>query len=115
VIEAPALGVPVVDVGARQRGRESGPGVVHCGPQRPQVREAIARALSPHVRLLAAAGAGAGPPAAGAIAEQVVATARRGQRTKAFGDVPFTEVPPPDVPPADVPATDRYQEVGRER
>lgn len=53
VIEAPAAGVPSVDVGARQDGRLATPGVVRCELEPDAVSDAIARALSPEVRAAA--------------------------------------------------------------
>ena len=42
IIEAATFGVPVVDVGDRQKGRERGPNVVHSPAQAERLREAIA-------------------------------------------------------------------------
>jgi UDP-hydrolysing UDP-N-acetyl-D-glucosamine 2-epimerase len=50
LIEAPVFGVPVVNVGTRQRDRYRGDNVIDVPPEREAVREAIARALSPGFR-----------------------------------------------------------------
>lgn len=47
IIEAPALGVPSVDIGERQRGRVAGASVIRCRATRGSVRRAAERALSP--------------------------------------------------------------------
>jgi len=50
IIEAPYLGVPVVNVGRRQMGRERGDNVIDVAPRAEEVRDAIARALAPEFR-----------------------------------------------------------------
>lgn len=50
VIEAPALRVPSVNVGDRQKGRLRPPGVIDCPTEAPAVAEAIARATAPALR-----------------------------------------------------------------
>ena len=45
LIECAALGCPVVNVGARQAGREYGPNVIHVGEVAEAIRTAIARAM----------------------------------------------------------------------
>lgn len=47
IIEAPACGVPTVDIGARQGGRLAAGSVIHCGVTPGAIAEAIALALSP--------------------------------------------------------------------
>lgn len=54
LIEAPAMGTPTVDIGARQRGRPRAPSVLHCEADAPAIRAAVAQALSPAHRALAA-------------------------------------------------------------
>jgi UDP-hydrolysing UDP-N-acetyl-D-glucosamine 2-epimerase len=46
IIEAPAVGVPVVDVGDRQRGRERSPLVRNVPPSTPEIVNALSRALA---------------------------------------------------------------------
>ncbi|USU14104.1 UDP-N-acetylglucosamine 2-epimerase (plasmid) [Sphingomonadaceae bacterium OTU29THOMA1] len=46
IIEAPSVGVPTVDIGARQRGRMAAASVIHCAPDRASIAAALTRALS---------------------------------------------------------------------
>lgn len=50
IIEAPSFGVPVVNVGERQRGRLMAANVVSCEALRPAIAAALARALDPTFR-----------------------------------------------------------------
>jgi len=50
IIEAPALGTPTVNVGARQRGRLRGPSVLDAGPDPAAIAAAVATALAPAFR-----------------------------------------------------------------
>ncbi len=54
IVEVPSLGVCTVDVGARQRGRLAGPSVIHCGDMAQDISNAIAVAISPAMRDMAA-------------------------------------------------------------
>lgn len=47
VLEAPIMGVPSVLVGDRQAGRPMSPSIIHAGPDRQSITNAIARALEP--------------------------------------------------------------------
>lgn len=47
IIEAPAFGIPTVNIGARQHGRLAADSVLHCAPDLESIRRAIATALSP--------------------------------------------------------------------
>ena len=49
-MEAASLGVPVVDVGARQRGRERARNVLWAPGERAAIAAAVARAASPEFR-----------------------------------------------------------------
>ena len=46
VIEAPALGVPTVNIGARQSGRLMADSVISCGPTKDEITQALSTALS---------------------------------------------------------------------
>lgn len=46
IIEAPAFGVPTVNIGSRQLGRLAAASVLHCAPAAESIRQAIGRALS---------------------------------------------------------------------
>lgn len=50
IVEVPSAGIPTVDIGIRQQGRAAAESVVHCAPDEPSIRAAIARALSPEFR-----------------------------------------------------------------
>lgn len=50
VIEAPALGVPAVDIGTRQAGRIKPASVLTCGETTAEILKAIATAMSPEFR-----------------------------------------------------------------
>jgi UDP-N-acetylglucosamine 2-epimerase (non-hydrolysing)/GDP/UDP-N,N'-diacetylbacillosamine 2-epimerase (hydrolysing) len=70
IIEAPSLGLPVVDVGPRQAGRERAESVVSVPHERAAIEAAIARALDdPAVR--AAAEAASNPYDRGHAGERV--------------------------------------------
>lgn len=47
IIEAPAFGVPTVNIGARQLGRLAADSVLHCQPTRGAIEQALAKALAP--------------------------------------------------------------------
>lgn len=47
IIEAASFGLPVVDIGDRQKGRERGPNVLHCERDRSAILDAIQSATSP--------------------------------------------------------------------
>lgn len=54
LLEAPAVGVPTVDIGPRQQGRLRAPSVVHCGESTAEIRQALETALSADHRAIAA-------------------------------------------------------------
>ncbi len=54
LIEAPAFGLPTVNIGDRQKGRLSAPSVLHCPAETPAILAALDRALSPAHRALSA-------------------------------------------------------------
>jgi UDP-N-acetylglucosamine 2-epimerase (non-hydrolysing) len=88
IIEAATVHVPAVDVGARQRGRLRGANVLHADEGRAAVSAAVARALTPEHRALAAATAnpyGAGDAAARVL--DIVRGAPGTPRTKPFVDL----------------------------
>lgn len=91
LIEAPAFGVPTVNLGDRQKGRLAGASVIQCAEDKAAVVAAIRRALDPAFRALAQA---AEPPygrgGASARIKDVLKTAPLGQAMKSFHDI---EVP----------------------
>lgn len=54
LLETPYVGVPTVNIGARQRGRLRGPAVVDCEDTTEAILTAIAKARSPELRAIAA-------------------------------------------------------------
>lgn len=46
LIEAPSFGIPTIDIGDRQKGRERAESVIHCRPQAAEINRAIKEALS---------------------------------------------------------------------
>jgi UDP-hydrolysing UDP-N-acetyl-D-glucosamine 2-epimerase len=53
LLEAPAMGVPTLDIGARQQGRLRAPSVIHCDYTLAAIRSGLADALTPEHRNLA--------------------------------------------------------------
>lgn len=45
IIEAPSFQVPTVDIGDRQRGRTAAESVIHCRPDKTEIRKAMERAV----------------------------------------------------------------------
>lgn len=56
IIEVPAVGTPVINIGIRQQGRLHGPGVIDCGDDCESIAEAIEKALSREFREVARKG-----------------------------------------------------------
>lgn len=54
LLEAPAMGVPTVNIGDRQRGRLAAPSVIQCADDQEAIRAAIEHTLTPAFRALAA-------------------------------------------------------------
>lgn len=54
LLEAPAVGVPTVDIGPRQQGRLRAPSVVHCGESMTEILQALNTALSADHRAIVA-------------------------------------------------------------
>lgn len=54
LLEAPAIGVPTVDIGPRQQGRLRAPSVLHCGESTEEIRVALAQAVSSEHRAISA-------------------------------------------------------------
>lgn len=52
--ETPSLGVPTLDIGNRQKGRERGPGVFHCEGDTDSIIEGLKLVTSPRAREIAA-------------------------------------------------------------
>ena len=54
LLEAPAVGIPTVDIGERQSGRLRAPSVIHCSAAEDDIRAAVAFALTDEHRKVAA-------------------------------------------------------------
>lgn len=54
LVEVPSAGVPTLDIGSRQKGRECGPSVWHCAPDSESVFNGILHILTPQFQALAA-------------------------------------------------------------
>ncbi|MFN3352536.1 MAG: UDP-N-acetylglucosamine 2-epimerase [Brevundimonas sp.] len=91
VIEAPALGVPAVNVGDRQKGRLRPPGVIDCAVSADAVADALAKALDPTFR----AGLSPDPLADGRAADRIAAVLAQADfqalRRKPFVDQALTD------------------------
>jgi len=92
IIEAPALGVPTVNLGDRQRGRLRAASIIDCGETRIEIAAAIAKALDP--RFLGAFDRNATPygrPGAAKRIRDVLRDVRLdGILMKRFHDLPTT-------------------------
>ena len=89
IIEAPAFGVPTVNIGARQTGRLAAESVLNCSPDVQSICQAISRALS--VDFKASCHGVANPYGGGNAAQQVVRLLEEthGPFHKHFHDVEF--------------------------
>jgi GDP/UDP-N,N'-diacetylbacillosamine 2-epimerase (hydrolysing) len=54
IIEAPTLGVGIVNIGDRQKGRIQADSVINCAPERGKISHALARAITPEYQKTAA-------------------------------------------------------------
>lgn len=54
ILEVPSAGIPTVNIGIRQAGRDRAASVIDCGDSADEIRSAIARAISPGFRAEAA-------------------------------------------------------------
>lgn len=82
MLEAPAAGIPTVNIGDRQRGRLQADSIINCPPERRAIANAMQTALLDATR--AAASAVVNPYGDGHAAERIAATIRQ---TLAAGDV----------------------------
>ncbi len=53
LVEVPSLGVPTLDIGSRQKGRECGPSVIHCAPDKDSITRGLKHILSPDFQAFA--------------------------------------------------------------
>lgn len=54
ILEVPSAGIPTVNIGIRQDGRDRAPSVIDCGDSADEIRSAIAKAISPGFKAMAA-------------------------------------------------------------
>lgn len=54
LVEVPSLGVPSLDIGMRQQGREHGPSVIHAGASPGEIAEGIGKLVSEQMQQIAA-------------------------------------------------------------
>lgn len=54
LVEVPSAGIPTLDIGIRQQGRERGESVVHCEADAESIKEGIRKVLSPEIKMIAA-------------------------------------------------------------
>jgi UDP-hydrolysing UDP-N-acetyl-D-glucosamine 2-epimerase len=92
IIEAASFNLSVVDIGDRQKGREHGPNVVHCGRGRTAILDAIHEVTSAEFRTMAMSGNIYGD---GRGAERVIA-ALRGTELEALAAPKSFAEPNPD-------------------
>jgi UDP-N-acetylglucosamine 2-epimerase len=95
IIEAASLGVPVVNIGQRQAGRERNGNVLDAAPNAAALRAALQRALSDHGFLQQVAKR-KNIYGDGHAAERIVSMLRRihpdhAERAKRFADIRFSE------------------------
>lgn len=90
LIEVPALRVPTVNIGDRQKGRLRAPSVIDCPASRSAVAAALRRALSPSFRRRCR---GQSPYVGGPVSRRVVAAVRRALADPALAYKSFRDLP----------------------
>lgn len=90
ILEIPSLGVPVVNIGDRQRGRLCSQGILHCPLEARSVRQALSQALTPEQKkfILSAPNPYGKTGASQAIAEILQSYPLTGILKKKFFDLP---------------------------
>ena len=92
--EAPAMHIPTVNIGDRQKGRMRSESIIDCPPERHAIRAAIEQAMTPEFRKRAAAAVS--PFGDGRTSEKIMAELLRylrggpHDRKKVFYDLPAT-------------------------
>lgn len=92
IIEAPAMHIPTVNIGDRQKGRMRSESIIDCPPERHAIRAAIEQAMTPEFRKRAAAAVS--PFGDGRTSEKIMAELLRylrggpHDRKKVFYDLP---------------------------
>ncbi|UXH77625.1 UDP-N-acetylglucosamine 2-epimerase [Roseateles amylovorans] len=94
LLEAPAIGVPTVDIGNRQRGRLRAPSVLHCDEDLEAIRSTLAHALTDEHRLLTESrDTPYGQPGAARRIADVLQTVPLSPMDKPFVNRPITGAP----------------------
>ncbi len=89
LLEAPAVGVPSIDIGRRQQGRLRAPSVVHCGEDEADIRLALEQTATPAHRAIAARrDTPYGRPGAARRIADVLSAVETGLLSKPFIDRP---------------------------
>lgn len=91
IIEVPSMGIPTVDIGMRQKGRICAKSVIHCGDSSDEIYRAIAYALSPAGKAIAASAENPyyKPSTLSITVDAIVNTPLDKLRTKTFYDIDF--------------------------
>lgn len=95
IIEAPAMHVPTVNIGDRQKGRMRSESIIDCPPERHAIRAAMEKAMTPEFQSIAAAAVS--PFGDGHTSEKIMAELLRFLRNtphdlkKTFYDLPAAE------------------------
>lgn len=86
LVETPSFGVGSLDIGSRQKGRECGKAVIHCGTSIDAITEGLMRLLSPAQRKIAAEAPNpyAGEAPAATMAKKILSTEFHPFPQKAF-------------------------------
>jgi UDP-hydrolysing UDP-N-acetyl-D-glucosamine 2-epimerase len=90
IIEAPALGIPTVNVGPRQDGRLRAASVIDCGESAAAIEAAVRQALTPGFQHAARSTESpyGGPGASARIADRIMVVPLEGLLVKRFRDLP---------------------------
>lgn len=90
IVEVPSAGIPTVNIGIRQKGRTASQSVIHCGNSADDIAAAIAHALSPQGRAVAASSPNpyALPDTAARIASALATVPLSTLTPKSFYDLP---------------------------
>lgn len=75
IVEAPCFGIPTIDIGNRQRGRDRAESVINCPPERDAILQAIHKSQTPEFRAMARQAKN--PYGEGDTAREIVAVIKR--------------------------------------
>ncbi len=91
IVEVPSCGIPTVDIGIRQRGRDAAASVIHSGDTADEIAAAIEKALTPEMKALAARCDNPyhQPDTPGRMVEAIIDFAGKRHTVKRFNDLEF--------------------------